>query len=224
MIRILIVMIFGVGLGFQDDPYCRAYSSYRKGACSLCFNSVVNLDGKCDPFITLIDNCDNYERVGEKVICKFCAPGFFLSKNKVCRPCKAKDCAVCFAPGKKCAACSKGLLASNGQCISSQNLIENCEIHLNEEKCLKCKVGNSLDSKGTCIPASPLCEVIDDKGLCSVCRKGASMGPSFQCQKSLSETNWWSTEKLGVLGAAETGLVTIGILVLKTFRDKSGQK
>lgn len=224
MIRILIVMGFGVALGCRDDPYCRAYSSYRKGACSLCFNSVVDSQGRCDPFITLIDNCDRYERVGEKVICKFCAPGYFLSKNKTCRPCKAKDCAVCFAPGNKCAACSKGLLASNGQCILGENRIDNCEVHLNEDKCLKCKVGNALDSKGMCVSASPLCEVMSDKGLCSLCRQGASMGPSFQCEKSFSEVNWWPSEKLGVFGAAETGMVTIGLLLLRTVREKSRQK
>lgn len=160
--RSLLGFIFlGCSLACPEDPNCRMCV---QTTCVICFDSIVNSEGKCDSKISAVPHCSLYHGESGKSSCRKCVPGYFLEFDGQCLPCEESECAKCKPPGDFCEMCFDGFLAAqNGKCTKKKTV-------------------------------DPGCFVARDNGVCEICREGFSLRPDMKCQKGLSNCQFQSSD------------------------------
>jgi hypothetical protein len=188
---VALIGIFGSGLCCPDDKNCRQCNTdITPAVCSNCQNSFFDKStGNCDANVgTAVDNCIEYKKLDDKVVCKTCAEGLY-PKGNACTKCAVDGCAGC--DENDCYACSKGVLIDiKNQICDSKSLcpIENCNICSNVKGpiCLECKSDFTFNKEtNRCIKTIENCfEVATEKDTkCSKCNLGFYITADGTCKE-----------------------------------------
>ena len=159
-------------------------------------------DNICDSFVT--DSCD----------CTNCQTHYFINQNKRCSECNincsecsqtATTCTSCWpnnflynsqcykcatncaqfendGENCKCLKCDEGFYNSNYQC---KNCLSNCLTCTNSTKCIACKSGYFVDSKGQCsvCPIEKCATLKSDVCQCETCADNYFMNSNQECEQ-----------------------------------------
>jgi hypothetical protein len=180
--------ILGSGMCCPDDKNCRQCNTgITPAVCNNCQNSFFDKStGNCEVNVgTAVDNCIEYKKLDDKVVCKTCAEGFY-PKNNVCNKCAVVGCAIC--DENDCLACSNGVLIKDQKCDSKDVCPDNCDKCSNVfgPACIECKSDFTFSKDSLkCIKNIGNCiEVATDKDTkCSKCNLGFYISADGTCKE-----------------------------------------
>lgn len=179
-----------------SDPHCLSCNLKEDEQCDICIKSYPH-EGKClHPQLSLITNCFKYSK---NQICSECQFGYFLQNNE-CKSIPINSCLIAESLNY-CRVCDNGKRNDflTGNCTNKKCENSNCKfcemIEENEEYCVMCGNGFSLNTLGVCeVQQVDNCWVFGE-GKCDVCNYGYFMKEN-NCLKSNSYSWEYSFEFL----------------------------
>ena len=166
--------------GCPKDPFC--LSCPERGKCTLCYDSVLNLAGECDPQIKLVPHCYFYKKYVYPARCEVCNMGYRLTAQATCQRCSDKTCADCRENLAVCSACFGGVVPVGGKCPLDSAPLKNCKVANDIAACVLCDNGFSLNEKYVCAPSFPNCQVVNHSNQCLLCIAGTHVSESYKCE------------------------------------------
>ncbi len=102
--------ILGNVVSCPNDKLClQCGEGQNKRSCKKCYNSFFDFTtSSCNSNIQFkVDNCIEYEKKDDKLICKRCQEGSYPDNGITCKACAVAGCAKC--DSNSCYACSNGV-------------------------------------------------------------------------------------------------------------------
>jgi len=157
---------------------CKTIST-NSGLCISCFKGYDLIQGNC--VLSVSKNakpsdsgCASWD--WDNQVCLQCSKNWVFSSNGACVP--VSDQCNTFDASGSCTSCFKGYDLVNGNCVfSKSNNAQPSDLGCanwdwNNQICLSCSKGYTLNSNKICTAVSTQCNAYDTQGLCTSCYQG----------------------------------------------------